>query len=70
MWDGEDWFILPVPIETIEEAVFGWLATDDEKRATLLKLVNDFMDGAARAAGFVSILDASASAPANPTNRI
>jgi hypothetical protein len=68
-WDGAAWHVIDAPIETVEEVIFGWTATDNEKRAVLMKLANDFMDGAARALGFASIVDASSMASPNPQNQ-
>jgi hypothetical protein len=69
-WDGTAWHVIDAPIEEVEEFIFGWMATDNEKRAILLKLANDFMDNAARALGFASIVDATSMSSSNPQNQV
>jgi hypothetical protein len=69
-WTGSGWVIINAPKEQVEEVIFGWTATDAEKKAILTKLANDYMDGAARALGFDSIVDATAMANSGSSTQV
>lgn len=70
MWNDTEWVVVPAPVTQVEEALFGWLATDEEKHDILMKLATEHMDAAAKALGFAGIVDATAMAVPEPANQV
>ncbi len=72
MWNDTAWVVIPTPVEAMEQTIFGWLATDEEKHDILMKLATDWMDNVARGSAFASIVDATAIAATvgTPKNQI